>query len=203
MIIKEACVETKQEIDLAFEKKMDRIELCSHLEVGGLTPSVEMLEYAINKKLNVIAMIRVNDNFQASADEVLQMKKQINTFCSTKVKGFAFGILTADNKIDIKAIQELIKACGDKEKVFHMAFDSLTQDKLKSIDELAELGINRILTKGGQGKAIDNVDSLKAIYEYSKNKIEILAGGSVTNENYLEISAKTGIQLFHGRKLIF
>ncbi|MDR2709280.1 MAG: copper homeostasis protein CutC [Elusimicrobiota bacterium] len=199
-IIKEACVETCDEIDFAAKNKADRIELCSHLEIGGLTPTLEMIDYAISKKLNIAAMIRVNDNFCANSDELLQMQKQICDIRDMNICAFVFGLLTPENKIDFLAMEKLISCCGAKEVVFHMAFDKLN-DKVEALEELAKIGVKRILTKGGEGKAVDNIEMLKRLQRASVGKIEIMAGGGITSKNWHDIFCKTQITQFHGRKI--
>jgi copper homeostasis protein len=103
-------------------------------------------------------------------------------------------------KIDQRAIKTLLKVTGNKETVFHMAFDELL-DQQKGIDILVNLGITRILTKGGHGTAMENLDKLKSLHEYANGRIQLIAGGSVNDDNYQTIAQTTGIKYFHGRKL--
>ena len=84
---------------------------------------------------------------------------------------------------------------------FHMAFDEI-DDKKKALDKLVELGIDRVLTKGGQGKALDNQESLKELVEYARKRIIILAGGGVTKDNYTELVRNTGVMEVHGTKIV-
>jgi copper homeostasis protein CutC len=65
-LIREACVETKEQLDNALEKHAEQIELCSRLDLGGLTPNHDLIEYALNKSNNILIMIRNNDNFSTS-----------------------------------------------------------------------------------------------------------------------------------------
>jgi copper homeostasis protein len=81
-----------------------------------------------------------------------------------------------------------------------MAFDEL-QDPKAGIDTLVELGITRILTKGGKTPAMNNLEQLKALNEYAKGRIQLIVGGSVAEENYKAIANATKIQRYHGRKL--
>ncbi|MDR2864577.1 MAG: hypothetical protein LBV68_03085 [Spirochaetaceae bacterium] len=229
-ILREACVETQAEIDAAAFAGADRIELCSRLDIGGLTPPLEMAEYALSKKLNVAVMIREAEGFSVS-DGIARLKAQMNAFCDTGIDAFVFGFLTLPKpcalseenaalnvsgeykktsgstqsvKIDIDAVSELCAAAGGRETVFHMAFDELAQDAhFDAIDTLVRLGFTRVLTKGGHGKAEDNIAQLKRLNDYAASKpgFSILCGGGVTDGNYLTIAAKTGIRQFHGRRL--
>jgi copper homeostasis protein len=201
-IIREACVETREEINRAASGGADRIELCARLELGGLTPSFEMLEYALSKNLSVAAMIRLKEGFSTNSKDLELMQSAIRAFQKTEVEGFVFGFLTEDRKIDFSALKTLLAESGKKSAVFHMAFDEISEsEQFAAIDALSELGFARVLTKGGSGKALDNVERLKALHEYAEGKITILCGGGVTDENYKELALKTGITQFHGRKL--
>jgi copper homeostasis protein len=95
-----------------------------------------------------------------------------------------------------------LRAVGNKETIFHMAFDELL-DPQKGIDTLVKLGVTRILTKGGKKPAMENLSKLKSLYEYADGRIQLIVGGSVTDENYQIIAQATGIKYFHGRKLAY
>jgi len=201
-IIREACVERREEIDAAANGGAGRIELCSHLDVGGLTPSLDMADYAIAKNLEVAAMIRSNGTFTASAVELETMKSQMRELKTLAVTAFVFGFLSGSGDIDFELVDALVAESGGKELVFHMAFDEIDEEKqAAAIDALAERGFARILSKGGQGKAAENIQRLKKLHEYAKGKIVILCGGGVTDDNFMELAEKTGISQFHGRKL--
>jgi copper homeostasis protein len=200
-LIKESVVETIQEIDLAKSKGTNRIELCSRLDVGGLTPSDDLIAYCLKTNIPTIIMIKVTDDqYMPDKQTFKEMKRQIKKYRNTSIEGFVFGILTSDNKIDINRITKLKKLSKDKQTIFHMAFDKI-ENKFEAIDILANIGITRILTKGGNNTAMENLDNLKKIVEYSKNKIEIIVGGKVTDDNYVKIADITKANQFHGRQL--
>ena len=201
-IIREACVETKKEIDAAYAKKAERIELCSQLDKGGYTPTKTLVDYSLRKpKNNVIIMIRRKcDNYVTNKSDMKKLISDIKKYKDTKIKGFVFGLLTKDNKVDVNNMKELMKYVGKKYVVFHMAFD-LIKDKEEAINQLTELGVKRILTKGGNDIAINNIKSLNKLKKLAEDKIELVVGGKVSDENYLQINKLTKIDQFHGRKL--
>jgi copper homeostasis protein len=200
-LIKESVAENKQEIDTAIKHHTDRIELCSALNVGGLTPSDELINYCISTKTPTLIMIRpIEDHYNPDKKTFKLMKKQIRKYRKLPLLGFVFGILNSDNKVDIKRIKKLKKLSRDKQTVFHMGFD-LIENKFEAIDQLAQLKLTRILTKGGEKPAIYNIDDLIKIIDHAKNKIEIVVGGKVTDDNYQEIAEKTKATQFHGRQL--
>lgn len=201
-ILRELCLENKKQIDFAFWNKADRIELCSKLKYGGLTPKKKLVNYALEKSLDTVIMIRRRKfDFYDTEKDINKLIKQVQYFNQTKIAGYVFGFLNKDNTINIEITKKFMSEVGqDKYVVFHMAFD-LIQDKKQAIDQLIELGVKRILTKGGNSCAINNIESLKELKKYAKDKIEILIGGSVTKDNYLEIANLTKINQLHGRKI--
>jgi copper homeostasis protein len=201
-LIRETCVESEEEIDIAKKGGADRIELCANLEIGGTSPAPSIADYAISRNLEVAVMIRVREGFLAVAEDIEIMKNQIRVFNETRIKAFVFGFLNKDGEIDFPAMKSLIEEVKGKELVFHMAFDELGEkQQFAAINSLSELGFARILTKGGKRKATNNVKNLKALREYAEDKIVILCGGGVTDNNYEDLAFKTGITQFHGRKL--
>jgi copper homeostasis protein len=200
-LIKESVVENKQEIDLAIACNTNRLELCGDLSVGGLTPSDELIDYCLSKNIPTLIMIRpIEDQFMPNKQTFKIMKQQIKKYRKLPLIGFVFGILKKDNHIDIKRISKLRRLSKDKQTVFHMGFDKI-DNKFEAIDQLAQIGITRILTKGGELPAMNNLETLKKIIDYSQNKIEIVIGGKVTDDNFEQIASMTGATQFHGRQL--
>ncbi|MDR0568834.1 MAG: hypothetical protein LBG87_06475 [Spirochaetaceae bacterium] len=201
-IILEKCVETREEIEIAALNSADRIELCSRLDAGGFTPRVSLAEFAVAKGLSVAVMIRNRADFLITPEELALLSAEMRSFRDAGISGFVFGFLTPEKELDRKALETLLAERAGKETVFHMAFDEIPQDRqFSALDELAGMGFTRILTKGGSGAASDNAAHLHALNTYAQGKIELLAGGKVSDANYRDLYEKTGIRQFHGRKL--
>jgi copper homeostasis protein len=208
-IIRESCVETRGEIDGAARGGADRIELCSRLDMGGLTPSVHMLGYARAKGLSVAAMVRRGAGFSASAADLRALKADIRRLAAAGADALVFGYLRDSSGgpcLDIAVLEALVReteASAVRELVFHMAFDEIPESgQCAAIDTLSGMGFTRILTKGGRaGKAEDHLERLKALHDYAQGKINILCGGGVTDHNYRRIASLTGLTEFHGRRL--
>jgi copper homeostasis protein len=168
-----------------------------------------MVEYARSKKLRIAAMIRSRNGFTLQSGDISRLRKDIQVMSAAGVEGLVFGFLTPEGGIDFAAVEKLLEEIysqearyGRKEKVFHMAFDELAEaEQFAALDALHERGFDRILTKGGAGRAEDNQDRLKALHQYAQGRITILCGGGVTGENYQRIAEYTGITEFHGRRL--
>ena len=202
-ILKEACVGNFKEAKRAYELGADRLELCDNLKEGGTTPSYGTILLAKETlKLAINVMIRPRgSSFVFTEEEIKIMEKDIELCREAKVNGVVIGALTEDNRIDEKALKRLIKKSEKLSVTFHMAFDEI-EDKKVALDKLIELGIDRVLTKGGQGSAVDNQQTLKELVNYADNRIIILAGGGITQDNCRELVKNTGIKEVHGTKIV-
>lgn len=196
----EACIDNIEAAKYFIEKKVDRFESCSLLELGGLSPDIELFNYIKNNSdIKQVVMLRTNDNFCLNDKEFLIIKKQVKTFIANGAKSFIFGFLK-NGELDIFNIQRIIKLVNNYEYCFHMAIDEIG-DYEKNIPILINLGFSRILLKGGKSAAINNLEVLEKIVAIFGNKIEILIGGSVTKTNWKQIAYKTNASQFHGTKI--
>ena len=202
-ILKEACVDSFLEAKRVDELGANRIELCDNLSVGGTTPSFGTIKLAKEHlKADIFPIIRPRGgDFVFSEEEIQVMEADIEACWSLNIEGVVIGALNEDNTIDEKAVQRLVEAAKNMNVTFHMAFDEL-KDQKSALDLLIDLGINRVLTKGGAGKAMDNLENLKELVDYADGRIHILAGGSVTRENYRDIVKATGVKEVHGTKIV-
>lgn len=180
-----------------------RIELCSDYQVGGITPSKELIR-ELRKKITVdlFVMIRPRGgNFIYSENEFLQMQETI-LFCKEqKCEGVAFGILNENNEVDRERCSKLVSMAKPMQCTFHRAFDECSEPE-KALNEISECGFYRILTSGGKGNAIENLSQFKQLIELSKNKITIMPGGGIRSQNILEIIQQTGAKEFHSAAII-
>ena len=202
-IIKEACVGNYMEAKRAYENGAHRIELCDNLKEGGTTPSYGTILLAVeNLDLDIFPIIRPRGgDFVFTEEEIKIMEKDIHLCKTLGVDGVVIGALTEEGEIDEKAIKKLIQAAGDLSITFHMAFEEI-RDKKAALDKLIALGIDRVLTRGGENSALDNMDALKELIDYADDRIIILPGGGVTKDNYLDLVKFKGIQEVHGRKIV-
>jgi copper homeostasis protein len=202
MAIFEACVGNYNEAVLAVQKGADRIELCDNLLEGGTTPSYGTIKKTIEKlDIPVMVIIRPRGgNFIYTEAEVDIMKYDIQMCKKLGAYGVVIGVIS-DGKVDKKIIKELVDLAKPMSITFHMAFDEI-EDKNTAIDELIELGIDRILTKGGNQDAMSGKDSLKSLVEYAKGRISIMPGKGVNKENRQFLLEYTGTDEIHGSKVI-
>ncbi len=203
-MIKEACVETLQEAILAEKNGADRIELCSHLELDGLTPSMELMEQTCTKlSIPVMVMIRARGgNFVYAEEEVSRMKQEIELAKKAGASGIVLGLLTSDNKIDVHNTRILVNLAAPLPVTFHKAIDELANpvDGVKQL--LAIDGITRILTSGGEKTAKQGAKKIREMIQVAGKRITILVAGKITSENIHEIQTLTGRHEFHGRRIV-
>ncbi|MFC4268955.1 copper homeostasis protein CutC [Polaribacter marinivivus] len=180
----EICANSYQSAINAQNAGADRIELCSELSVGGLTPSYGLLLQVVEQvTIPVHVLIRPRSgDFYYTDEEFLQMKANIELCKKLGFQGIVSGVLNADNSIDEKKTQELIALSKPLSFTFHRAFDCVI-DPLKSLETLMNLGVDRILTSGQKNKALDGLGLLKQLKDIAKDKLIILPGSGINNEN--------------------
>lgn len=196
-ILIEICCGSVEDTIEAERGGADRVELSSSLFFGGLTPSIGTVIEA-KKRLNipVIAMIRPRGGGFCYTDfEYTSMLEDAKLIVEYGADGIVFGILKEDGTIDKERNAELVKIAGNKEIVFHRAFD-VVPDPFLAVDELVEMGFSRILTTGQMDNVDYGIDLIKQLIDYADNRIEILVGG-VNKYNVTNILQKTGCKEVH------
>ena len=203
-MIKEACVETFEEALLAEQRGADRIELCSDLNLDGLTPSFELMQKTCaGLKIPVMVMIRPKPgDFVYSESDILQMKSEIDQAKKAGASGVVFGLLTTENKIDEANTNLLAEYAQPLPVTFHKAIDEL-DDLVEGVRTLKKIeGIQRVLTSGGKPTALEGQATLREMISEAKGKITILVAGKVLQSNLEEIEKVTGAREFHGRRIV-
>lgn len=182
----EICANSYQSAINAQKAGADRIEICSELSVGGITPSYGLLKkisQEIKIPVNVLIRPRSGD-FCYSDDEFEIMKKNIKLCKKFGFNGIVSGVLNADNSIDIQRTKELITLSNPLSFTFHRAFDCVLNPE-KSLEILIKIGVDRILTSGLEEKAKDGIELLKRLQKIAENKLIILAGSGINSKNAL------------------
>lgn len=197
-ILLEICVDSIKSAINAEKGGADRIELCDNLIAGGTTPSAATIELArkyLNIDINVIIRPRSGD-FCYSDLEFEVMKRDIEFAKNAGVNGIVTGVLLPNGNIDIARMKEIIQLARPLSVTFHRAFD-MTKDPFESLDTLINLNVQRILTSGQESKAIDGIYLIKKLVEKAKNKIIIMPGSGVNEDNVRNIVMKTGVKEIH------
>lgn len=175
-----------------------RIELVQAIELGGLTPSIGLLEQCLRAcSLPIMVMIRPRaGGFCYSSAEYRTMLADAKSALSIGAHGLVFGCLHEDGTIDRERMGELRKIAGDKAAICHRAFDA-TPDPMAAMETLIEIGMTRILTGGGRKAAEDGLEQLRAMTVAADGRIEIMPGGSVRENNARLIADRVGCSSLH------
>jgi copper homeostasis protein len=194
----EVCANSFESALAASEGGAGRVELCSAMLEGGLTPSyatIEMVKQKIDIKLNVIIRPRGGD-FCYSASEFEVMKRDIEIAKEIGSNAVVFGILLPDGRIDVARTRELVQIASPMEVTFHRAFD-MCNDLFVALEELKKLKIQRILTSGGKQTALLGISTLAELVKRAGSEIIIMPGSGVKPENIVDLINGTGAREFH------
>lgn len=197
-MILEVCVDSLESLLIAKEAGANRIELCSALNIGGLTPSYGLMKQARNiEDLEVFVMIRPRSgDFLYSNREYDTMKYDIEIAKEMGFDGIVTGILLEDGSIDLEKMEELVKLSKPLKVVLHRAFDDARKPE-KDIPKLINMGIERILTSGQRESALKGVEYIQAIQRSYGDQITIMPGAGISAENIEMIYNKTGCTHYH------
>jgi copper homeostasis protein len=198
MIKLEICAQSLTSALAAQAGGAHRIELCSALEVGGLTPSYATLietRKQLNIEICVLIRPRAGDFFYSDLEFDL-IKKDI-LFCKQQgVEGIVVGVLNQNRTFDLKKMDILAQLAYPMDIICHRAFDQ-TPDPFEALSQLQNLGFQRILTSGQSQNAIDGKEILRGLVEAANAKIEIMPGAGVNPSNIQELINYTKATTIH------
>ena len=194
----EICANSVASCIAAQEGGADRVELCAGIPEGGTTPSYGMIRNArksISIALNVIIRPRGGD-FLYSQSELEEMLYDITAAKELGADGLVFGCLHPDGSVDMEAMKPLMEAAGNTPVTFHRAFDH-SKDPFQALEDIIELGCARILTSGCQPTALEGAPLLAQLVEKAGDRIIIMPGCGVKENNIAEIARLSGAREFH------
>ena len=176
----------------------DRIELCENLAQGGTTPSLGMMALVREQlQIGVHVMIRPRGgDFCYTAAEFEVMKRDALAAKEVGVDGLVFGILLPDGTVDKPRCQELIALIRPLSVTFHRAFD-MTPDPFAALDDLLELGVDRLLTSGQAHTAIQGRALIRQLQIRAENRLVVMAGSGISANNAAALIAETGVHEIH------
>jgi len=193
----EICIDSLESARNAIEGGASRLEVCSALSEDGLTPSAGLIKQIKTfATIPLYAMIRIRSgDFVYSHEELDAMLHDLKILKDHEVNGFVFGALTTDCEIDIVACERIVSAARPLPVTFHRAFD-LTTDPLKSMEIIANLGFQRILTSGQKNTALEGLDLIKTLLQKAPKDLIIMPGAGITKDNIQKI-IESGAKEFH------
>jgi copper homeostasis protein len=191
-------VETSEAAVAAERGGADRIELCAELLVGGLTPSEDLMRMVRAKvTLAIFAMIRPRaGDFIYSAQELAQIRGEIDTAKQLGMDGIVLGLLTRDRSVDVERTRQLVKTAQPLPVTFHRAFDDAANLDA-ALEDVIATGARRILTSGGSSTAPAGIDKLARLVVAAKDRILILPGGGINSSNAVDVARQTGARELH------
>lgn len=192
----EVCVETPAGLMAARDGGADRIELCSALALGGLTPSYGLMRFAAKTGLPTRAMIRPHaDGFVYDADDLDLMLADIDAARDAGLDGVVIGALTPAGHLDVDLLDRLLRHAAGLKTTLHRAVD-LLDDPLMAVDFAADRGMDAILTSGGAQSAPLGLTTILAMHEAAAGHVQIMAGAGVTAANVAPLLAG-GVSALH------
>jgi copper homeostasis protein len=194
----EICVDSLDSAIIAEKGGADRIELCSDLLEGGITPSAGLI-HAVRAKVDIhlFVMIRPRggDLFY-SASEFSIMAADIREAHRMGADGVVLGLLTLDGRVDIPRTEALVRAAHPMQVTFHRAID-MTPDMDQACEDILSTGAHRILTSGGRQTAPLGAAQIARLVQVAGGRIGIMAGSGLRTHNIQEVARITGAKEFH------
>jgi copper homeostasis protein len=195
----EVCIDNYESIKNTLKSNVDRLEVCSALNVDGLTPTVGLVKFAqrISRSETHVMLRPHTGGFIYSKDDQEIMLEDLNVFVESDIDGIVLGALTEDGEIDEGFLMPFLDIVKKKniQITFHRAID-LTQDYFSSIETLIELGFTRVLTSGCSSNVLTGLKTIKLIQDKYGSDIEIMPGGGITANNIKAI-LDTGVKNIH------
>lgn len=175
-----------------------RVELCSALIEGGVTPSAGLIETtraAISIPMHVMIRPRAGDFFY-DAHEFQAMQRDIVAARKLGAHGIVFGMLNVDGTVDLTRTRELAELARPLPVTFHRAFD-MTSDLFPALEDLCSIGIDRVLTSGGEQNAYLGHRTIAELVKKAQGRIAIMAGSGIKPENAHRLLEETGVREIH------
>ncbi len=193
----EVCFDSEDGLRRAFAGGAGRFEVCSRLDLDGLTPNDALLCAAIETRVPCIAMVRPRGGSHVWSDaEHLALLADVLRMKSLGAHGIVLGAITAKRCVDRGLTEKLVRAASPLPVTFHRAFDAVL-NRIDALEALVDLGVARILTSGGAEDAHAGRFEIRALVDQAAGRIEVLPGGGVRAHNAAAILEVTGVLELH------
>lgn len=192
----EICTGDPEGVCAAVAGGADRVELCSGLAEGGLTPSAAMIRFASDRiPTNVLIRPRAGD-FIYTPGELEVMRADTESAVRNGASGIVIGVLTPDGDIDMEACRYLLEGFEDLDNTFHRAFD-VVADPSAALEKIISLGFRRVLTSGQAPTALEGSATISALKKQAAGRILIMAGAGVNPGNVAELVSRSHADEVH------
>lgn len=197
-MIFEVCIDSVDGTLAAQQGGAQRVELCADLVEGGVTPSlgqIRLARQAASIGLHVLIRPRGGD-FLYSHWEYMTMRDDILAAGESGAQGVVLGILLPDGRVDVERTGRLVEFARPMSVTFHRAID-MSRDPAEALEDLIEVGVDRILTSGCQPTALQGAACIANLVRKSAGRIQIMAGGGITATNLPQLLSSTGVSEIH------
>ncbi|HUK48573.1 MAG TPA: copper homeostasis protein CutC [Terriglobales bacterium] len=197
-VIVEICADSVESALAAERGGAHRIELCSNLLEGGVTPSAGLIS-TLRSKLNIdlYVMIRPRGgDFCYSAEEFQTMEQDVLMAKKLGADGIVFGILQENGDVDLERTRCLIQMVRPLKATFHRAFD-MSRDLAQALEDVIKAGAHRILTSGGEQKGLQGIPIIAELTRAADTRLAIMAGGGINEANVHRVIEETGVREIH------
>jgi copper homeostasis protein len=193
----ECCANSITSALIGIKAGANRIELCSDLKNGGVTPKysdIEKLRKLTNINLHVL-ILPIANKFICSKEDLKKMIKDIEFCKSIGIDGVVIGAINEDRSIDITKTKKMVDVARPMKVTFHRAFDTCL-DLENNLEDIIKTGCDYLLTSGQYSDVNKGLENIAQLIKISKNRITILAGGGVNHKNIHELYS-AGVRQFH------
>ena len=197
-VLLEISVESLERAVAAERGGASRIELCGSLDIGGVTPDVQLMR-AVHGRVAVpiFAMVRPRGgDFVYSAAEFEEMKRSIEVARASGMDGVVLGLLHGDRSVDVERTSELVRAAGNLPVTFHRAIDE-SAGLFEALEDAIATGAARVLTSGAASKAPEVVGRIAEMVRRAGPRVIVMPGSGITAENVEEMAVATGVREIH------
>lgn len=197
-IVVEVCVDSVASALAAERGGAQRVELCSDLLEGGVTPSCGLLSVVRSSvSVGVFPIIRPRPgDFCYSEQEFDTMCRDIEFARKEGADGVVFGLLQTDGHVDVERTRQLVDLARPLSVTFHRAFD-MSADLFRAFEDVCATGSDRILTSGGEQECLHGVDTIARLVKASRGRVKMMAGGRIGINNAATIVERTGVSEIH------
>ncbi len=197
-VLIEVCIDSVASAIAAERGGAARVELCSDLLEGGITPSAGLIATTrsnLSIGLHPIIRPRAGD-FCYSEQEIQIMRRDIEIAKDLGADGVVLGILDPEGNVDVERTRDLVEFARPLSVTFHRAFD-MSSDLARALESVCRTGANRILTSGGQQTCLEGIDAIASLVRSAQGRIEIMAGGGIGHRDAQIIIDHTGVREIH------
>ena len=194
----ECCVDSVESAIAAKKGGADRLELCSALVIGGLSPSQALyrkIREQADIPIRVLLRPRFGDFCYTDYEHEI-LKEEVRSFRKLGADGIVIGTMKPDGTLNLEQMKELMEEGQGMTVTLHRAFD-MCQDPFQTLEEAKRIGIHTILTSGQKNVCTEGMDLLKELVEQAQGKTEILVGGGVDASVLPVLAEKTKAKAFH------